>query len=54
MWQADCENFYRALLPFQLRDVGPEHQSFMDAFTKAHDLECIREGSTVTFYPVPK
>ena len=51
LWQIECENLRKSLKPFELRDVGPEHNPFIEAFTTLYRMNCIREGSVVTFYP---
>lgn len=52
LWETDCLQFWRAGLPFQLRDVSTaEHDRFVRQFAAAHDLEVTRDGSTVLFEP---
>lgn len=50
LWQIDCENYRRALQPFELRDVTPEHDDFVEQFTLRYDLECKRIGTKIVFY----
>ena len=51
LWQIECDHLRKTLSPFELRDVGPEHNGFIEAFTTLYNLECVREGSTITFFP---
>jgi hypothetical protein len=52
LWENDCMQFWRAGLPFELRDVSEEeHYLFVVQFAAAHDLAVFREGTTVTFRP---
>lgn len=54
LWETDCLQFWRAGLPFQLRDVTSEdHFLFVARFAKAHNLDIRQDGSTVTFEPRP-
>ena len=52
LWEADCLQFWRAGLPFELRDVTEEeHYLFVARFSAAHDLVVSREDTTVVFSP---
>ena len=52
LWETDCMQFWRAGLPFELRDVTEEgHYMFVAQFAAAHDLAVMREGTTVVFRP---
>ena len=52
LWEADCVQFWRAGLPFELRDVTEdEHYIFVAQFSAAHDLAVTRDGTTVVFRP---
>lgn len=52
LWETDCVQFWRAGMPFALKDVSTEeHFLFVARFSHAHDLSVVREGTTVTFYP---
>ena len=54
LWETDCVEFWRAGLPFELRDVTEEaHYLFVARFSAAHDLVVSREGTTVVFRAVP-
>ena len=54
LWETDCMQFWRAGLPFELRDVTEEaHYLFVARFSAAHDLVVSREGTTVVFEPMP-
>jgi len=48
MWKIDCENF-RKVGPFELRDVKPEHETFVAAFSERYGLNVVRENSTFKF-----
>ena len=50
LWETDCLQFWRAGLPFELRDVTTEgHFLFVARFAKAHELEVQLEGNAVVF-----
>ena len=52
LWETDCVQFWRAGLPFELRDVTEEsHYLFVARFSAAHDLVVSREGTSVIFRP---
>ena len=52
MWETDCMQFWRAGLPFELRDVVDDaHYMFVARFAAAHDLNVSREGASVIFRP---
>ena len=51
LWQADCEDFRKLRRPFELHDVGPENDVFVDAFALRFDLNVARDGSKATFSP---
>jgi hypothetical protein len=51
LWQIDCETFRKAELPFELRDVGAEHESFISMFAARYDLDFKQVGKTVDFSP---
>jgi len=52
LWEADCLQFWRAGLPFEVRDVTEEaHYLFVARFSAAHDLVVSREGTSVVFSP---
>ena len=50
LWQIDCDNHRKALRPFELRDLGPGHDDFVEQFTQRYALECKRIGHRVIFY----
>jgi hypothetical protein len=50
MWDTDCVQYWRAGLPFELRNVVlPEHHAFVEQFAAAHGLRVSRENTTVVF-----
>src|SRR5688500_14121856 len=51
MWQIDCENYRRTLLPFELWEVKDEHMEFVKAFCKTYGWKFTRRGSLVRFEP---
>lgn len=52
LWQIDCDNFRRALRPFELRDVTtPEHERFVEVFRERYGLKTSCAGTTIRFDP---
>jgi hypothetical protein len=51
LWQSDCEQFRKLRRPFEVRDVGPENDVFVDAFANRFDFDVDRRGSTATLSP---
>ena len=50
MWQIDCQNFWRAGLPFEVRDISTDEEiRFVETFATSHHLTYKRQGSTVLF-----
>lgn len=50
MWQLDCQNFWRAGSPFEVRNVVTnEDKHFIEVFARSHNLSFTREGDTVRF-----
>lgn len=53
LWQIDAENFRQVGRPFEIRDVGPEHEEFVAHFFARHHITLTmeREGTIVRFKP---
>lgn len=51
LWQVDCEEFRKSESPFELRDVGPEHERFIHVYATRFGLDVRREGSTIVLIP---
>jgi len=50
LWQSDCENFWRAGGPFEVRGVSSdEHKAFIALFAERHSLNFSQSGTTVSF-----
>ncbi|HTG44568.1 MAG TPA: hypothetical protein VK633_08550 [Verrucomicrobiae bacterium] len=50
MWEIDCIQFWRAGLPFQVRNVvTPEHEKFISDFAASHGLLIERAGPVAVF-----
>jgi hypothetical protein len=50
MWQMDCQNFWRAGLPFEVRNVSEEEDvRFIETFASSHSLNYVRNGETAYF-----
>ncbi len=50
MWQMDCQNFWRAGLPFEVRNVSEEEDvKFIETFASSHSLNYVRKGETAYF-----
>ena len=50
MWQLDCQNFWRAGLPFEVRDICTEEDiQFIEVFAASHNLTYARQGNSVLF-----
>ena len=50
MWQLDCQNFWRAGLPFEVRDLCKDEDiQFIETFATSHNLTYRRQGNTVLF-----
>ena len=54
MWQIDCQNFWRAGLPFEIRDICKDEDiRFIETFATSHNLSYKRQGTTVLFPAAP-
>ena len=50
MWELDCQNFWRAGLPFEVRDVCKEEDiRFIETFATSRNLTYKRQGNNVLF-----
>ena len=50
MWQNDCDQFLEVNRPFELRHIQTaEHEEFVAAFSKEHNLKVTRSGTTARF-----
>ena len=52
MWESDCEHFWRAGAPFEVRDVRTGEQwQLVNAFAERYGLSASHDGSTVRLRP---
>jgi hypothetical protein len=50
LWQLDCQNYWRAGSPFEIRDVTTdEDRQFIETFAVSHNLSFTRRGDSVVF-----
>ncbi|HET7712987.1 MAG TPA: hypothetical protein VFK94_00030 [Patescibacteria group bacterium] len=50
LWQTDCQNFWRAGSPFEVRDVTDlKDTEFLENFASSHNLFYTRWGTTIRF-----
>ena len=50
MWQNDCDQFLEVNRPFELRHIQTaEHEEFVAAFSKEHNLKVTRSATTARF-----